>query len=177
MKIITALLTATLSVSLFAGCTDGTAPSDTADAGGATTSSTEPPRTLARRLTITDTWLWANPYRPGSGDLEGYAFITSSLNDRLIGARVDPAFAASIALFETDASVVTESDDTRVGVALVPVDGADIPANTSLQLTRSDVMFIVEGVVGTINVGDTVSITLIFEMAGDRTVDFVIRSN
>lgn len=97
----------------------------------------------------------------------GYMAISNegSEADRLIGARAAFAKETSIHESKTDAAGVT---------SMSPVDGIDIPAGDTAVLERGGYHIMFMGLMQPLKEGDLVPVTLIFEKAGEVSVDFMI---
>ncbi len=85
--------------------------------------------------------------------------------DRLI------AVSSPLAMAEMHESVMAE-DGT---MSMNPVAGVDIPPNGSVEFKRGGLHIMFMGITEPPAVGDTVSLTLTFQNAGDVTLDLPVR--
>lgn len=136
-------------VFLLAACGGGEATTETA-AGG---------------ITIEEAW--ARPPAMAGGNGAAYFLVRNDGDtaDRLI------AVASPLAMAEMHESVMAE-DGT---MTMNPVDGVDVPANGSVEFKRGGLHIMFMGVTEPPAVGDTVSLTLTFQNAGDITLDLPVR--
>lgn len=97
----------------------------------------------------------------------GYVAISNDgpAADRLIGARASFAEETSIHESKTDAAGVT---------SMSPVDAIEIPAGETAVLERGGYHIMFMGLSQPLKEGDMVPVTLIFEKAGEVTVDFMV---
>ena len=110
---------------------------------------------------------WARPPAMAGGN--GAAYFTVRNNgdtaDRLI------AVASPLAMAEMHQSVMAE-DGT---MSMNPVEGVDIPPNGSVEFKSGGLHVMFMGIAEPPAVGDTVSLTLTFQNAGDLTVELPVR--
>ncbi len=97
----------------------------------------------------------------------GYLAISNdgTTAERLIGARAGFAEEASIHESKTDAAGVT---------SMSPVEAIDIPPGDTAVLERGGYHIMFMGLSQQLKEGDMVPVTLIFENAGEVTVDFMV---
>ena len=144
-----ALLASLLVVASLAGCSSAatTAPS-------------------AAAPTVSDAWV-----RPpmGSGQpAGGYMIITNpgGQADALVGVSSPVATSVEIHETTTDASGMT---------GMHPVDRLDVPAGGSVTLQPGGYHLMLMGVTQPLAVGTTVELDLVFEYAGDVTIQAEVR--
>lgn len=117
-------------------------------------------------LAVEDAWVRPSPMAQGNG--AGYMVITNNTgqDDALLGAGAD--FAETVEIHET---VAMEGDM----MGMQPVERIDIPAGESVSLEPGGyhVMFI--GVAEALREGDTVTLTLNFENAGEISIEAPVR--
>ena len=144
-------------VLLLAACGSGDAepPAGSADSGSATVGS----------LTIEGAW--ARPPAMAGGNGAAYFTVRNDGDtaDRLI------AVASPLAMAEMHESVMAD-DGT---MAMNPVEGVDVPPNGSVEFKRGGLHVMFMGIAEPPAVGDTVSLTLTFQNAGDVTVNLPVR--
>jgi copper(I)-binding protein len=111
---------------------------------------------------------WARPPVMAGGNGAAYFLVRNDGDtaDRLI------AVTSPLAMAEMHESVMAE-DGT---MAMNPVDGVDVPANSSVAFERGGLHIMFMGVAEPPAVGDTVSLTLTFENAGEITIDVPVRA-
>jgi copper(I)-binding protein len=111
-----------------------------------------------------------------------YMTITSPVDDRLLGAAVDPSVADHAEVHEV---VMVESTDTTMAMGMGSdttmamggemtmreVDHIDLMAGEPLELAPGGYHIMIIDLVAPLEVGNSVSITLSFETAGDIVVD------
>ena len=117
-------------------------------------------------LAVEDAWVRPSPMAQGNG--AGYMVITNNTgqDDALLGAGAD--FAESVEIHET----VAMEDDM---MAMHHVERIDIPAGESVSLEPGGYHVMLIGVTETLREGDTVTLTLNFENAGEMTIEAPVR--
>ncbi len=117
-------------------------------------------------LTIVDAW--ARPPAMAGGNAAAYFLVRNdgATADRLIGVSSDLAMA------EMHESVMAD-DGT---MAMNPVDGVDIPPGSTVAFERGGLHIMFMGVAEPPAAGDTVSLTLVFQNAGQITLDVPVRA-
>ena len=121
--------------------------------------------TAAGGITIEEAW--ARPPAMAGGNGAAYFLIRNDGNtaDRLIGV------SSPLAMAEMHESVMAD-DGT---MAMNPVDGVEVPPNSTVAFERGGLHIMFMGVAEPPAVGDTVSLTLTFENAGEMTIDVPVR--
>lgn len=111
---------------------------------------------------------WARPPAMAGGNGAAYFLVRndSDTADRLI------AVASPLAMAEMHESVMAD-DGT---MAMNPVDGVDVPPNSTVAFERGGLHIMFMGVAEPPEVGDTVALTLTFENAGEITIDVPVRA-
>ncbi len=117
-------------------------------------------------LAIVDAW--ARPPAMAGGNAAAYFVVRNDGDaaDRLI------AVSSTLAMAEMHESVMAD-DGT---MAMNPVDGVDIPAGSSVAFERGGLHIMFMGVAEPPAVGDTISLTLVFQNAGEVTLDVPVRA-
>jgi copper(I)-binding protein len=117
-------------------------------------------------LAVEDAWVRPSPMAQGNG--AGYMVITNNTgqDDALLGAGAD--FAESVEIHET----VAMEDDM---MAMHHVERIDIPAGESVSLEPGGYHVMLIGVTEALREGDTVTLTLNFENAGEMTIEAPVR--
>jgi copper(I)-binding protein len=164
-----------------AACGDDSASTTTtATAAESTTPVTE--------LTVSGAWARTSPMMATMG--AAYMTITSPVDDRLLGAAVDPSVADHAEVHEV---VMVESTDTTMAMGsettmamgmgsdttmamggemtMREVDHIDLMAGVSLALAPGGYHIMIIDLVAPLEIGSSISITLSFETAGDIVVD------
>jgi copper(I)-binding protein len=154
--------TATTAAPKAAATTAATAAS-TAVKSAATTTSTP-----AAGVRVRDAWARSTPGNPDENSAVYLVVENPGGADRLIGATVTPAISRTVELHVTE-----ESGGTMVMRA---VPGWDVPpAGGSLELKPGGNHVMLIGLNRQLKAGDTLSLTLKFEKAGDVRVDAPVR--
>ena len=117
-------------------------------------------------LAIVDAW--ARPPAMAGGNAAAYFVVRNDGDtaDRLIGV------SSPLAMAEMHESVMAD-DGT---MTMNPVDGVDIPAGSSVAFERGGLHIMFMGVAEPPAVGDTISLTLVFQNAGEVTLDVPVRA-
>lgn len=117
-------------------------------------------------LAIVDAW--ARPPAMAGGNAAAYFVVRNDGDaaDRLI------AVSSPLAMAEMHESVMAD-DGT---MTMNPVDGVDIPAGSSVAFERGGLHIMFMGVAEPPAVGDTIALTLVFQNAGEVTLDVPVRA-
>ena len=156
-------------VSIAASCGDDdtttTAPADSMTAVG--------------EISFADQWARTSPAMASAG--AAYVTIISRTDDKLIAATVPPSVAASAELHQTmgadaatDTTMVMGSDTTMMGggaMTMRPVEFIELPAGVSVELKPGGFHIMMIGLVEPLEVGTTIQVTLVFETAGEITIE------
>ena len=142
-------------------------------------------------LEVTDAWARTSPAVATAGAV--YLTITNDgdVDDALVGADVDPSVAASVEIHETvaveDDEMTTEtmamddemsSDTTAMGGGMMemrPVDEIAIPAGETVALEPGGYHVMLLDLAEPLEVGDSIEVTLAFEVAADLIVTAEVR--
>ena len=110
---------------------------------------------------------WARPPAMAGGNGAAYFLIRNDGNtaDRLIGV------SSPLAMAEMHESVMAD-DGT---MAMNPVDGVDVAPNSTVAFEPGGLHIMLMGLSEPPAAGDTVSLTLTFENAGEMTIDVPVR--
>jgi copper(I)-binding protein len=139
-------------------------------------------------LTVSGAWARTSPMMATMG--AAYMTITSPVDDRLLGAAVDPSVADHAEVHEV---VMVESTDTTMAMGsettmamgmgadttmamggemtMREVDHIDLVAGVPLELAPGGYHVMIIDLVAPLEIGSSISITLSFETAGDIVVD------
>lgn len=140
-------------------------------------------------LTISGAWVRTSPMMATMG--AAYMTITSPVDDRLLGADIDTAVAADAQVHEvvmvgsTDTSMSMGSESTMsMGsestmpmsgeMTMREVDHVDLVAGTPLELEPGSYHIMLIDLVDPLVVGNSISVTLQFETAGDVVVEIPV---
>lgn len=155
----------------------GSAESSTTSADSADTTvavSTDSP-------VITGAWARTSPTMVTMG--AAYFSVTSPIDDRLIGVRVDASVAATAEMHEmvmasddtmTSHSMDMGSETTMAGMGemtMQQVDHIDLPAGTAVALAPGGLHVMLIDLVAPLEAGSTIQLTLEFAQAGTITID------
>jgi copper(I)-binding protein len=116
------------------------------------------------QLKFSDAWVRATP--PGVVTAAGYVAIDNSgADDRLVAVR--SARAKSVELHTTV--------DERGMLIMKPLDGLPVPGGAATELAPGGDHMMFVGIDRAFVPGETVVVTLVFELAGARDVTFTVR--
>jgi copper(I)-binding protein len=190
----TAAAGAVAAALLLAGCgsdSDGASTTTTTKAPAATT--TKP----AAELTITDVWARKSPSSTSMG--AAYMTITSPVDDALVGVSVSTDVAAEAQLHETVMSEDGEMTETTAmgggemttttamgedmptttmgggSMTMREVKRIELPAGMPVELKPGGYHVMLIDLVKPLEVGDTVTLNLLFENAGTKMVTATVR--
>jgi periplasmic copper chaperone A len=136
-------------------------------------------------VTVSEAWARTSPSMASAG--AAYMVITNGgdSSDALIGASVDPSVAAAVEIHETvtmgsDTTMSGVGSDTTMGsgmMSMQPVDRIDISAGDSATLEPGGYHLMLLNLAEPLEAGETISITLTFEQAGEQVVEAEIRDS
>ena len=162
---------ALLGTVALAGCGGGSS-SDTTMAASEST-------VAAGEISFEGMWARTSPMATTMG--AAYVTITSSVDDALIGVTVDPSVAAMAQIHETVTSSDTSmSSGMGSGSTMAPamtmqeVDRIDLPAGTGVGLKPGGYHIMLMDLAKPLETGAKVVITLTFEKAGEKSVEFPV---
>jgi len=160
----------------------GACGSDSSDTTDTTGTTAEP------GITVEGAWARTSPMMASAG--AAYMTLTSSVDDRLTGVAVDAGIAATVELHETvmaggmagGMSETTMTGDTAGSMPITseptmmmqPVDGIDLPAGTAVELKPGGYHIMLLDLVAPLEMGQTFTITLMFEQAGSVEVPVTV---
>lgn len=146
----------------------------------------------AAGVEITGAWSRNSPMMAEAG--AAYMTVTSTVDDRLVGAAVDPAVAGIVEIHET---VMADDGMAEEGMAeegmaedgmaedgmadmggemtMRPVDGIDLPAGEAVALEPGGLHVMLLDLAAPLEIGQTFELTLTFEQAGEQTVTVEVR--
>ena len=114
---------------------------------------------------VSDAWARATP--PGVDVSAVYLTITGgSTNARLVGASTDRASMAHLHTVEESGGVAT----------MRPVDGVAVPAGARVMLAPKGTHIMLMGLARPLVAGETFTLVLRFEKAGEQTVRVTVRA-
>jgi periplasmic copper chaperone A len=132
----------------------------------------------AVEVAITGQWARTSPADAANG--AAYLTITSPIDDKLVGAVVDPSVAGMSQIHETvmaestDTTVAMGSETTMAGMGemtMQPVDFIDLPAGTAVEMKPGGYHIMMMDLAAPLAVGTTIQVTLTLEKAGEIVVD------
>ena len=164
------------------------------DEDTAATTATPTTDAAAAAPVIEGAWARNSPMMAGNG--AAYMTITSPVADKLVGAKADPSIVAEVQIHEVvmvmpDDSMGSDTtmgmdmgSDTTMGMdmgsddtmpsgemTMQEVEFIDLPAGTAVELKPGGYHVMLIGLVNPLEIGQTIQITLIFENAGEITID------
>ena len=164
------------------------------DEDTAATTATPTTDAAAAAPVIEGAWARNSPMMAGNG--AAYMTITSPVADKLVGAKADPSVAAEVQIHEVvmlmpDDSMGSDTTmgmdmgtDTTMGMdmgtddtmpsgemTMQQVEFIELPAGTAVELKPGGYHVMIIGLVNPLEVGQTIQITLVFEKAGEITID------
>ncbi|MEY2755025.1 MAG: hypothetical protein RJB65_1383 [Actinomycetota bacterium] len=167
-----------------ASTTTETVSTETVSTEAVSTESTAP----VTELTVSGAWARTSPMMATMG--AAYMTITSPVDDRLLGAAIDPSVADHAEVHEvvmvesTDTTMAMGSDTTMAmgmgsdttmamggEMTMREVDHIDLMAGVPLELAPGGYHVMIIDLVAPLEIGSSISITLSFETAGDIVVD------
>jgi len=114
-----------------------------------------------------------------------YVTITSPVDDKLIAAKVEANVAATVEVHETvmadtpsDTTMMAGTDTTMNGggeMTMRPVEFIELPAGVAVELKPGGYHIMLLDLVKPLEVGSTIKLTLVFESAGEITIDVPVR--
>ena len=107
---------------------------------------------------------WARPTVPGQQAGGGYLSITSPAADRLVGGSTPAAQRLELHTMAMKGDVME----------MRQVDAIDLPAGKKVELKPGGLHLMFIGLKAPLKVGDKVPVTLKFEKAGERKVEFEV---
>jgi hypothetical protein len=126
---------------------------------------------------------WARATIADAKNTAAYFTVVSAANDRLTGVAVDATVAARAEIHQT---MVMGSDSTMAGsngtassggeMQMGPVDGVDIVANTPFVFEPGGYHVMLLDVAKPLADGDTITLTLSFEVWGKVTIELPVRT-
>ncbi len=193
-KSIVRLTVAVLTVGAFTlaacGDDDDKSSSDTTAAPVTTAGGTET-TAAAEAPTFEGMWARTSPMEATMG--AAYLTITSPVDDAIIGVSVDPSIAA---MAETHEMVMAEMTGTTMGgmgsettmamggsattmagmgeMVMQHVDRIELPAGQAVELKPGSYHIMLMELAAPLEVGTTIQITIVFEKAGEITLDFPV---
>ncbi len=134
-------------------------------------------------ITIDGAWARTSPMMAGTG--AAYFTITSSVDDVLLGASVDPAIAGSIQLHETKMATATTmtGDSAMTGdsmapmMEMAPVDRITLPAGSPVALAPGGLHLMLLDLQAPLEAGQTFTLTVTLDEAGTRDVQVTVRDD
>ena len=165
------------------------------DEDSAVTTAAPTTEAAAAAPVIEGAWERNSPSMAGNG--AAYMTITSPVDDKLVGAKADPSVAAEVQIHEVvmlmpDDSMGSDTTmggmdmgtDTTMGMdmgtddtmpsgemTMQQVEFIELPAGTAVELKPGGYHVMIIGLVNPLEVGQTIQITLVFEKAGEITID------
>jgi copper(I)-binding protein len=158
--------------------------SDSAATAAPTVADTAAPETAAPAGEVVITGQWARTSPADSANGAAYLTITSPVDDKLTSAVVDASVAEMSQIHETVMSGAVGSDTTMAGgmgsdttmsgtgeMSMRPVEFIELKAGTPMEMKPGGYHIMMMGLVNPLKLGDTITVTLTLENAGEITVD------
>ena len=169
---------------------------DTTSTSGTVAPATDAPTTAAPsgEVIIDGAWARTSPMMAEMG--AAYMMITSPIDDKLVGAMADPSICEAVEVHEvvmemgddhmgsdttmgmdmgsdTTMGMDMGSDDTMPSgeMTMREVEFVELPAGTTVELKPGGYHIMLIGLKAPLELGSTIQITLVFENAGEITVD------
>ena len=123
-------------------------------------------------------WARTSPAMASAGAV--YVTLTSNAYDKLVAAKVDASVTGTVELHETvmaeDETEMTGmgSDTTEMGggeMSMRPVEFIELPAGVAVSLEPGGYHIMLLDLVAPLELGSTIQVTLVFEVAGEMTID------
>ena len=159
------------------GCSSDSTSDTTVAAGDSTM--------VGGEIELEDMWARTSPMATTMG--AAYLSVTSPVDDALLDVKVDPSVAGMAQIHETvmvDGSMSSDStmaghmgsDTTMAGgeMKMQEVDKVDLPAGTKVELKPGGYHIMLMELVKPLETGTTITLTLVFENAGEKTVEFPV---
>ena len=154
--------------------------------------------TAAAEITFAGQWARTSPAAATMG--AAYVTITSPIDDTLLGAKADASIAATVQIHEMVMAEMTDSTmDMGSGTTMAmgsetamamgsgttmamgegemvmqEVDSIALPAGVAVELKPGGYHIMLIDLVAPLEVGTTIKITLVFEKAGEITLEFPV---
>jgi copper(I)-binding protein len=163
------------ALTLATGCGNDKAASSSTTAGTNLTTGIVTTQPAAGVAAISGQWARTSPSMAGMG--AAYVTINSQLDDKLMAVKVDAGVAASAELHET---VMGTGSDTTMAMgggemSMRPVEFIDVPAGTTVELKPGGYHIMLIDLVQPLEAGTTLQLTLVFEQAGEITIDVPVQ--
>jgi copper(I)-binding protein len=129
-------------------------------------------------LTIEDAWARSSPAMVTTG--AAYVTMTSPVDDRLVGASVDPSIAGSVELHETmtqTASTGMTGATAEPTMEMQAVGGIDLPAGQTVTMAPGGYHLMMLDLAAPLERDQTFAMTLTFEHGGTRDVTVTVRDD
>lgn len=136
-------------------------------------------------IVIEGAWARTSPMMATAG--AAYMTITSPVDDRLVAASVDATVAGKVELHETKmvedgsmtegtgmAGMPTDTGMDAPAMEMVPVEAIELPAGTAVALAPGGLHIMLLDLVTPLELGQTITITLTFEQAGEIAVPVTV---
>lgn len=145
-------------------------------------------------ITVEKAWARNSPMEVSNG--AAYMNITSSVDDTLVGASVDPSIAAKVEIHETvmaeggmsDTTAMGMSDSTSMGMSdttmaggtsgamtMRPIEELALPAGETVELKPGGYHIMLIDLAAPLELGQTFDLTLTFGSGASETVSVEVR--
>lgn len=162
MTPVTATRTPTAAGTAKAGATTASTP-----AAKATTAASPAASPAAAAVRVRDAWARSTAGNPDENSAVYLVVENPGGADRLSGASISPPISRTVELHVTEM--------TNGQMAMRPVEGWDVPPTGMLELKPAGNHVMLIGLTRQLKVGDTISLTLKFQKAGEIKVDAPVR--
>jgi periplasmic copper chaperone A len=154
-----------------AGCGDDDADTaaTTTTAEATTTTAVAEGDTDAPTVTVEGAWARTSPMMATNGAV--YVVLTASADDRLVAARVDSAVAGAAEVHET------AMDPDSGEMAMRETDAIELPGGEPVMLEPGGYHIMLLDLTQPLEPGTTIEVTLVFDQAGELTVEAEVRDN
>lgn len=125
----------------------------------------------AAEVAIDGQWARTSPAMASAGAM--YVTITSASDDKLVAATVDSSIATTLELHETVMAMGSATTVAMGGgeMTMRPVEFVELPAGVAVELKPGGYHIMMLNLVKPLELGTTIQVTLVFENAGEVTID------
>lgn len=133
----------------------------------------------AGEISFVGQWARTSPAMATAGAM--YVTITSTVDDNLIAATVAASVAARVEVHETvavedatDTTMMMGSTTTMMGggeMTMRPVEFVELPAGVAVELKPGGYHIMLIDLMNPLEVGTAIQVTLVFEKAGEITIE------
>lgn len=123
----------------------------------------------ATDVVVEGQWVRTSPMDATNG--AAYFTISSADADKLVGVMADTSVAGMTEMHETVMKEATDTSTAMGEMTMQPVEFIDLPAGTAVELKPGGYHIMLMELAKPLVVGDTITLTLTLEKAGEITID------